>query len=437
MNLIDPVHDCRLVGVVRAVTGIHDCALIIHGRPGCHSGPLGLQSQTSSQRYVNVVYSGLRSEEMVTGGEKRLKLAIENVYKVMKPKLIVVASASAAGIMGDDVDGVIGEISSSVKCRIVHISACGYSGPEWTGYEDALVKIVETVLEEYKSRQSFEKTKNRISIVGFHPDEPFWRGDLQELINILKEILNVDISVVLNWCSIEEISNIVNSDLVVVLGGDGLSVADYLKKNFNIEYIVTPYPIGIKNTIDMIYSISSKLGIDINTKKLEAYEKYVRDIIEDFQTYVEGIYGNVRCVIVGESSRAFSLANFLLNELDFDIEYIGIRSRNYVTDSELLKWKNSEILNDRYELYKKILEISPEVVYGSTFERDIALRCGCALVRYCYPTLDRVYMSDRTIVGFRGAITLIEETINEMLNMQEKTELAYLSKMNDTKLLER
>jgi len=116
---LDPMHDCGLLGAVRAVTGLRDAVIIVHGRPGCHSGMLALQSATSSHRYVNVIFSGLRSEEMVTGGEARLRKAILNTYEIMKPRLIVVASASAVGVMGDDVDGVIREITPQVKSKII------------------------------------------------------------------------------------------------------------------------------------------------------------------------------------------------------------------------------------------------------------------------------------------------------------------------------
>ncbi|MHC1628847.1 MAG: nitrogenase component 1, partial [Candidatus Nezhaarchaeales archaeon] len=90
-QMTDPVHDCKLLGVIRALTGLKDSAIVVHGRPGCHSGMLSLQALTSSQRFVNVVFSGLKSEDMAFGGEARLFRALLNVSGVMKPKLVAVA----------------------------------------------------------------------------------------------------------------------------------------------------------------------------------------------------------------------------------------------------------------------------------------------------------------------------------------------------------
>ncbi len=427
--LIDPVHDCGLLRAVRAVTGIRNCTLIVHGRLGCHSGMLALQAATSSHKYVNVIFSGLRSEEMYTGGENRLKIAILNTYKIAKPRLIIIASASAIGIMGDNVDGVIREVSREVKSKIVHIEAYGYSRGEYATYEETLVKICQELC-----KRNVQKVSKSINIIGFHPDEPHWHADLREMMRFLK-YSGVRVNCILSWCSTEEIENIGKAELNVVLGGEGIRVAEFLEKELGIPYIIVPYPIGMVNMEEFLEKTCRELGLNLNNSKLVREYSNAKRSLKHYETYIQGIYGVLRVTLVGESYRVFSLARFLQEELGEDIEYIAIRVKNEYTEDYIKTWREiSEIISDRYELYTKLKNIKPDVMYASTYERDIALRCGIPLVRLFYPTLDEVTITDRPIVGPKGALTIVEKTINEMLRMQEKVELAYLTLNSETNL---
>jgi len=426
---LDPMHDCGLLGVVRAVCGLKDSVVIVHGRPGCHSGMLALQAATSSHKYVNVIFSGLRSEEMVTGGEARLRRAIINTYKVMKPRLIVVASASAVGIMGDDVDGVIREVSSHVRSRIIHIQAHGYTKQEQTTYEETLREICRTFM-----RRDLKPEKGLVNIIGFHADEPHWYPDILEMRRLLEKC-GIKINCILTWTDTRKIENIGKACLNIVLGGEGITVAELIEKELGIPYIVVPYPIGTVNTEELLEKTCKELNMKYERNILKREYDNVRRRLRHIETYVQGVYGVLRVAIIGESWKAFYLARFLEEELGETIEYVGARLPNKYTEQELSRWREvSEIVIDRVKVYKKVRSIRPEILYASSYERDIALRLGVPLVRMFYPTVDEVDLS-RPLVGPRGSLTIIEKTINELARMQEKTELAYLSKMEDTEIL--
>ncbi len=429
--LIDPIQDCKLLGIVRALTGIRDVALIVHGRPGCHSGMLTLQALTSSQRYINVVFSGLKSEDMAFGGERRLLNAILNTYSILRPKLIVIAIASAVGIMGDDVDGVIVEARSrGIDIPMIVLNACGYLGTEAIGYEEALERLGSLV------KQQENKVPNSVNIIGFRADQPHWKGDIREILRLF-EIHGIKVNTVISWCSIEDVENLARAELNVVLGGDGLQLAEYLKKNLDIPYVVVPYPFGIKNTIKMLEEVCKIFNIPVRYDILEREEIIVRETLHDFYTYIEGLYGSANVAVIAESSRAFSLARFLRDEVGLLVDLICVRCRNALTEQEA-SIENCDVLiePDRLELEEQLNSLDIDILYASSLERGIAAKLGIALVRTSYPVIDEVTLTDTPLAGPRGVLTLLEKTINELMKMQEKSEIAYLARRGLTKLAE-
>ena len=421
--LIEPTQDCKLLGAVRAVTGLEDAVLIVHGRPGCHSGMLALQAFTSSHRRINVVYSGLRSEDMIYGGEKRLLNAILNTYKIMKPRLIVIAVTSSTGIMGDDIEGVVQEVKErhGVDVPIFVVNACGYSGPESLGYEEVMAKLAELVC------RAEDKVRDSANIVGFHPDEPHWMGDLQEIRDVLSRC-GVKINLVLSWCSVDDIRKAARAELNICLGGDGISFCKRLQEEHDVPYVIVPYPYGRTGLVKFLESISHELSIDVDWKYIEKLEKQVEDVLSNYFTYVDSVYGSLSAVLVGDSSRVFYLADVLKDELSMTIGLVCARQSTEQARAEAERFRFTEVLisPDRHVLRERVLELDPDVVYGSTFERDLAILTDAALVRVFFPTVDEVCLTGSTLVGPRGMLTLLEKTINSLMKCQERAEaLAY------------
>ncbi len=409
MPIIDPSTDCKLLGIVRAFTGIEDSAVIVHGRPGCHSGVFTLQALTVPQKFVNIVYSGLREEDLTFGGEERLRKAILNTYRILKPKLIVIAVASAAGVMGDDVQGVVSSIKDEVKTEILILNACGYSGTEQQGYEEALEKLADFVEPAEHSEE------DAVNIIGFRLDMPHSLGDLKEIIRIFKAN-GIKVNAVVSFCKFVDVRRLSRASLNVCLGGDGLFLCEVLWRRFKIPYIVVPYPYGIKNTIELIEKTCKKLNKNPNNKFIERECKYISDVLNRYYTYVEGMYGSLSAVVIGEGSRAPFFAKFLREELSVSTELVVARTDNYAKDALL---QVDLVEPDRLKIEEILQDVDVDVIYGSSLERMLAYRKDAGLVRIFYPTIDEVIIYDRPVAGFRGVLTIVEKTLNALMRMQE------------------
>ena len=123
-------------GVVRGPT--RDITNLVHGPIGCSfyawltrrnqtdAGPEG----PDGENFMTYCFStDMQDDNIVFGGEKKLKQAIQEAYDIFKPKAIGVFSTCPVGLIGDDVHAVAKEIKEKLgDCNVFGFSCEGYKG---------------------------------------------------------------------------------------------------------------------------------------------------------------------------------------------------------------------------------------------------------------------------------------------------------------------
>ena len=413
----DPTQDCKLVGAARALGGIKDAITIVHARPGCHCGVLLLRALGSNQNDIRIVGSGFRAQDMVYGAEGRLAAAIRLSYANFKPSLIGVLNCSAPAIMGDDVEGVVQALKEEIPAEIVTLSTGGYEGPAWVGYEEALAELTRYMDEIERGGE-----ENIVNIIGFKQDEIKAYSDILEIERMLKSH-GITINAVLTNSSFDEIKKAPKASLNIVLGGDGLECAKIMQEKFDIPYIVTPYPFGLNNSIELLESVTSSLNLEIKREFITAEKDRIKERIERIFLYLQGIY-DMSVAVVGDASRAYDLAKFLSDELCLNVKVLAITSRNHISRDKARTYddyfETLLIEPDRFEMNKVIKSKGVEMIFGSTMEKKLAYELGAPLVRIFYPMLDEVSISDTPYAGFRGTPHFIEKIVNSVINNYAK-----------------
>jgi len=421
MTLIyDPPQDCKLVGALRAIHGVRDSITIIHARPGCHCGMLLLNALGSNQNDVRVISSGFRSHDTVYGAEKRLSAAIQLSQEYFEPGLIAALNCSAPAIMGDDIEGVASSMEEKIPAALMTMETGGYEGPAWIGYEGALAKLTDYMIPVERP------SANRINLIGIKTDDINAAGDLTEIRRILKDH-GIEVNTVLADASFDEIKNAPDASLNIVLGGDGLGCAKVMRERFDIPYLTTPYPFGVKKTTEFIENVANRLGRKIDSELIDREVKLVRDGIERVCMFLQGIY-DMPVAVIGEGGRAFDLAEFLSDELGLNVKVLAISSKNYLT-SDRIKDGNGHfgdvfIEPDRFEMNNLIKGAGVSVIFGSTFEKHLSSEIGAPLIRVSYPVIDEVSITDAPYAGFKGTLHLCETIINAVItqNIEEMKE---------------
>ncbi len=418
MSLIyDPPQDCKLVGAMRAIHGVRDSITIIHARPGCHCGMLLLKALGSNQNDVRVISSGFRAQDTVYGAEGRLSAAIELSQEYFEPGLIAALNCSAPVIMGDDIEGVASAVDEKIPAALMTLATGGYEGPAWIGYEEALVKFTDYMIPVERP------STNKVNLIGIKTDDINAAGDLKEIRRILKDH-GIAVNTVLADASFDEIKNAPDASLNVVLGGDGLECAKVMRERFDIPYVITPYPFGVKKTTEFVEKVADRLGREIESELIDREVELVREGVERVCMFLQGLY-DMPVAVIGESGRAFDLAEFLSDELGLNVGVLAISGKNHLTSDRLEDgnghFGNVLIEPDRFEMNDLIKRAGVSAIFGSTFEKQLSSELKAPLIRVSYPVIDEVRITDSPYAGFRGTLHLCETIINAVIteNIEE------------------
>ncbi len=127
---------CTYAGCKGVVLGpTRDIVNLVHGPIGCSFYAwLTRRNQTDAgpdgENFINYCFStDMQDDNIVFGGEKKLKEAIQEVYDLFHPKAIGVFSTCPVGLIGDDVHAVSREMKEKLgDCNVFGFSCEGYKG---------------------------------------------------------------------------------------------------------------------------------------------------------------------------------------------------------------------------------------------------------------------------------------------------------------------
>jgi nitrogenase molybdenum-iron protein alpha chain len=128
---------CTYAGCKGVVLGpTRDIINLVHGPIGCSFYAwLTRRNQTNAgtdgENFINYCFStDLQDENIVFGGEKKLKEALREIYRIFKPKAIGIFSTCPVGLIGDDVHSVARDMEAEFdnKVNIFGFSCEGYKG---------------------------------------------------------------------------------------------------------------------------------------------------------------------------------------------------------------------------------------------------------------------------------------------------------------------
>jgi nitrogenase molybdenum-iron protein alpha chain len=127
---------CTYAGCKGVVLGpTRDIANITHGPIGCgFYSWLTRRNQTrprgpEDHNFMTYCLStDMQDEQIIFGGEKKLRQAIQEAYDLFKPKAIAVFATCPVGLIGDDVHAVTREMKEKLGINVFAFSCEGYKG---------------------------------------------------------------------------------------------------------------------------------------------------------------------------------------------------------------------------------------------------------------------------------------------------------------------
>ena len=127
---------CTYAGCKGVIMGpTRDIVNIVHGPIGCSFYAwLTRRNQTdpgeAGENYMPYAFStDMQDSDIIFGGEKKLKAAIQEAYDLFHPKGICVFATCPVGLIGDDIHAVSREMKEKLgDCNVFAFSCEGYKG---------------------------------------------------------------------------------------------------------------------------------------------------------------------------------------------------------------------------------------------------------------------------------------------------------------------
>lgn len=269
---------CCYAGCKGVVLGpTRDIINITHGPIGCgFYSWLTRRNQTSpgpdGENYMTYCFStDMQDSNIVFGGEKKLREAIQEAYDLFKPKAIAIFSTCPIGLIGDDIHSVAREMKAKLKnCNVFGFSCEGYKGvSQSAGHHIANNQIFKHVIG---LNDKGPEGKYKINMLG----EYNIGGDAFEIERLLDLCGITLVSSFSGNSSIEQFERAHTADLNTVMCHRSINyVADMLEKKYGIPWIKVNF-IGAEATAKSLRKIAEYFE---DKKLMETVEKVIADEI--------------------------------------------------------------------------------------------------------------------------------------------------------------
>lgn len=249
---------CTYAGCKGVILGpTRDIVNITHGPIGCgFYSWLTRRNQTrppteNDENFMTYCFStDMQDKDIVFGGEKKLKAAIQEAYDLFKPKAISIFSTCPVGLIGDDVHAVAREMREALGINVFGFSCEGYKGvSQSAGHHIANNGIFTHVVG---LDDSVKEGKYKINLLG----EYNIGGDAFEIDRILEKCGITVVSTFSGNSTYDQFANAHTADLNTVMCHRSINyVAEMMEEKFGIPWIKINF-IGAEATAKSLRKIA-------------------------------------------------------------------------------------------------------------------------------------------------------------------------------------
>ena len=440
---VNPCVMCQPMGSVLAFRGVENSMVLMHGSQGC-STYMRLHLAHHFREPVDIASSSLSERGAVYGGSENLKKGLHNVIDRYHPSVIGVATTCMAETIGDDVPNIIKEFKEEAgigdsDILIIPVSTPSFNESHVSGYIKAVDAIVRHI-----TPQGAEKTPNgKVNII---PTENLSPADIREIKQITSDIsgpyiLLPDISdtfdapmrgdlpkIAPGGTSITDIADMKNSNASIGMGLINHNPAvEYLSETHGVPGLHVPLPIGLENTDTFFETLSRISECQIPEKYLNERGRLL-DTMVDVHKYLYG----VRVAVYGDPDKVAGLVSLLLESGMHPVLVVsGSRSQGFRDDiKSRLKdagsdWDTTILDGVDFDTFNDaVQDTGPDILIGDSNGKYISKAESIPLVRVGLPIHDRVGAQRLLMVGYRGAMELIDRITNTILEAQEDNKKA-------------
>ncbi len=430
--MINPAKTCQPIGAMYAALGIKGCLPHSHGSQGC----CAYHRSTLTRHYkepISAATSSFTEGASVFGGQANLVQAIDNIFTVYEPEVIAVHTTCLSETIGDDLPQIFDKAKKEGKVpegkTVLGAPTPSYVGSHVTGFSN-MVKALAALAEPST------KKNGKINII------PGWvePSDMEEIKRICAVLgaaitMFPDTSGVLDGpltgkykmfpdggCAIGDIKASGSSIGTLALGEwCSAEAARLLDTKCKVPCSILDMPFGLQATDRFIDVLRTVAGTPVPDEIVKERGKLV-DMISDMHQY---FYGK-KVALVGDPDQLISMTEFLISIDMHPVHVItgtpGKKFEKRITEiaEEAGVTIKVKAAGDMFLLHQWIKNEPVDLLIGNTYCKYIARDEDLPLVRWGFPILDRQGHQHFPTVGYRGALRLLEQILNALLDRKDR-----------------
>ena len=428
---INPCKTCQPVGAIYCALGVHKCMPHSHGSQGCVSFHRMFLTRHFKEPAIAST-SSFTEGACVFGGGSNLKTAVKNIFDIYDPDIIAVHTTCLSETIGDDLNSYIQDMDIPEGKLVVHTNTPSYVGSHIYGFFNMMSGFI-----KYLSKSTGVKNGKVAIFPGFvNP------GDMREMKRIAKlmqvdYIMFPDTTGVMDapmtgnyemypkgGTTIGEIVALGDCDEVFGLGKiTNEQPAKDLERKCKVPYRLLPAPIGVSATDDYILALSHFSKEEV-PYELEEERGQLIDLMLDAHAY----YYKKAAAIYGDPDTVLGITSLAL-EMGMIPKYVvtGTPKEEFTALAKELFVKygvedvcTAKASADLFELHQWIKNDPVDLLIGGTHGKYIARAEDIPLVRAGFPIIDRYGHSYQPIVGYKGAMRLVELIANALMDRRDR-----------------
>jgi len=297
---------CTYAGCKGVVLGpTRDIVNITHGPIGCgFYSWLTRRNQTrpaSPEDFNFMTYcfsTDMQEEQIVFGGEKKLRQAIQEAYDIFKPKAIAIFATCPVGLIGDDVHAVAREMKEKLGINVFAFSCEGYKGvSQSAGHHIANNGIFTHVVG---LDDSIKGGEFRLNLLG----EYNIGGDAFEIERLFEECGLTLVATFSGNSTIDQFANAHTADLNLIMCHRSINyVAEMMETKFGIPWLKVNF-IGAEATAKSLRKIAAYFGDPALAARVEEVIARELPAVERVQAEVKERCAGKKAMLFVGGSRA-------------------------------------------------------------------------------------------------------------------------------------
>jgi nitrogenase molybdenum-cofactor synthesis protein NifE len=390
---------CAYDGARVVLMPLTDVAHLVHGPIACAGNSWDNRGARSSgsQLFRRGLTTDIMENDVIYGGEKKLKAAILEIAANHQPKAVFVYSTCVASLIGDDVDKVCKEAEAELTIPVISVNCPGFLGDKNIGNRVAGEVLFDRVIG---TQGPDEKVPNSVNLIG----EYNIAGDIW---GILPDFEKLGIKVqtaITGDAKFEDVCQAHRASLNVLICSKSLTnLARKMEAKYGIPFMEGSF-YGIHDTSDTLLKIAEALGDPDLVERTKVYikmkEAETREIIAKHKKVLE----NKMAILFTGGVKTWSMVSTLA---ELGVNILAGGTQNSTPDDfqrmKALMDPSAQIIEDTSPagFLKIIAEKKPDLIVAGGKTKYLAHKSKI-------PFLDINHGRKLPYAGYEGMVTFAE-----------------------------